>query len=570
MTRIKHNSKFYLVSKLPIFSQLSENEIQQIANACRLVEFERNEVLYRKQELDKNLYIILSGTALIYDEIEDEGNLKEEPIEVLRRGDILGLVAFLNKEPHSFFCRAISELRALKFEHSVLRKLIDKIPYLALQFSVFLSKRIRDLRTREVYHQANSVIGFVSFVEQESFQNILHQLHNEFQTNTTKVIKYFPKGLDFSGNQKNNSEYLSFTNFEELDFSISKLCRANDHIFIPISLEDLKSNPQLEKFFDIIYLITYEETIPQTIQDFIKNTEYPDLYKLFSFGANIKPEFLKNRIRILSKEIIGNRLGIAFGGGAALGLAQIGIIQVLEESNILIDTIAGTSIGAVIGGLWAAGVTGKQMEKICAEFDSAFKMIKLVDISIPKQGLLSGKNVLQFLETHLQDISFNELKIPFRAVACDITTRNEVVIQKGKVSEGIRASAAIPGVFAPIQTEDKILVDGGVVNPLPVNVLSAEGVKKIIAINSMPSSNTLMKSDLSQNPNFFDIMVNSLYSLQYRIAKYAANDADIYMNPILPKSAWYQFYRAKEFIELGRETMLSYLDDVKNLLKEND
>ncbi len=568
MTKIKHDAKFYLVSKLPFFANLSENEIQLIANSCRLVEFERNEVLYIKNEVDKNLYILLSGTALIYDEIEDEGILKEEPVEVLRRGDILGLVSFLNKEPRSFFCRAITELRAIKFEHNTLRKLIDKIPYLALQFSLFLSKRIRDLRTKEIYHQPNSVIGFISFLREEKFQDLLEQLYNNFKNNTKQKIKYFPKGLDISGTQK-NSECLSFADFNELDETINKLCRNYNHVLIPIKLEDLKANLQLEKYFDIIYIFTHEEETPSDFRDFFENAEYPDLYKLFSIGVNIKTEFLKNRIRILTKEIMGNRVGISFGGGAALGLAQIGIIQVLEESNILLDAISGTSIGAVIGGLWAAGISGKQMEEICSEFDSAFKMIKLVDISVPKQGILSGKNVLQFLETHLQDIAFNELKIPFRAVACDITTRTEIVIKTGKVSESIRASAAIPGVFAPIQVEDKILVDGGVVNPLPVSVLSAEGIKKIIAINSMPSSNTLMKSDLSQNPNFFDIMVNSLYSLQYRIAKYAANDADVYMNPILPKSSRYQFYRAKEFIELGRQTMLNYLDEVKNLLKEN-
>lgn len=568
MNKIKHDSKFYLVSKLPIFSNLSENEIQLITNSCRLVEFERNEVLYIKGEIDKNLYILLSGTALIYDELEDEGTAKEEPIEVLRRGDILGLVSFLNKEPHSFFCRAVSDLRALKFEHSTLKKLIDKVPYLSFQFSLFLSKRIRDLRTKEVYHQPNAVIGFISFLEEEKSRIILEGLNRELKENFRKKIQYFSKGIDVSGKQKSGTEYLSFTNFNELEETITQHCRKCEHLLIPITLEDLKSNLQLEKYFDIIYLLSSEDTIPPDVQGIIQNSDYPDLYKLFSIGVNIKPEFFENRIRILAKEILGNRIGIAFGGGAALGLAQIGIIQVLEESNIPIDIISGTSIGSVIGGLWAAGITGKQMEEICAEFDSAFKMIKLLDITIPKQGLLSGKNVLQFLENYLQDITFNELKIPFRAVACDILTRNEIIIKTGKVSEGIRASAAIPGVFAPIQTEDKILVDGGVVDPLPVSVLSSEGVKKIIAINSMPSSNMLMKSNLSQNPNFFDIMINSLYSLQYRIAKYATNDADIYMNPILPKSSWYEFYRAKEFIELGRETMQNYLPEVKNLISD--
>ncbi len=560
----QHHSKFYLVSKLPLFSDLSEKEIQMLANSCKLVEFEKNEILYKKGEVDSYLYILLSGTASIFDVYEEDGTTKEETIEVLRRGDILGLVSFLNSEPHSFFCKAITDLRTLRFEHKTLQTILKKIPSLAFQFSNFLSRRIRDLRTKEVFDYENKTIGIISFLSEQTTKLYLETILKHLKKISKREILFF-EGLS----KKKDSKLLNFLTYsceEELSETLANYCRECEHVIVLLKKEDFQQRELIEKNFDLIYVFTDTDTYSQEIEFILKETKYPRVYKVFSIGANIKSEFLENRLKIFARELHGNRLGLSLGGGAALGLAQIGIIQVLEEEGIEIDIISGTSIGSLIGGLWAAGISGKEMEEICNEFNSAYKILKLVDITIPTQGLLSGKNVIQFIEKYIQEIQFNELKIPFKAVACDITSRNEVVIHTGKVSEGIRASTAIPGIFAPIVGQrGEVLVDGGVVNPLPVNVISSEGVKKIIAVNSMPSSNMLMKSNLGQNPNFFNIMINSLYSLQYRIAKFAANEADIYLNPILPKSSWYEFHRAKEFIELGRDSISKVIDEIKNL-----
>jgi predicted acylesterase/phospholipase RssA/CRP-like cAMP-binding protein len=564
---VRHHSKFYLVNNLQIFSNLSEKEKQLISDSCKLVEFEKGEILYHKTEMDAFLYILLSGSAAIYDQYEDEGVIKEDTKEVLRRGDILGLVSFLNSEPHSFHCKAMTDLRALRFEHNSLHFILTKIPSLAFQFSNFLSRRIRDLRIKEVFDYENKTIGILSFLSQTRTEEFLDFLVKDLRSISTGKVELFDAICRPGMKLPEELNSILYHSEEDLSNILANYCKELDHILIKLKIEDLNNIALLERNLDQIFIFTEDETYPEEISQILKEVNNPKIYKTFALGSKIKKEFQENRLKILAREIHGTRLGIAFGGGAALGLAQIGIIQVLEEANITVDIISGTSIGSLVGGLWAAGLSGKDMEEICNEFDSAFKMFKLVDLAIPTQGLLSGKNVIQFLEKYLKEIAFNELKIPFRAVACDITNRNEIVLRTGKLSDGIRASTAIPGVFAPIPgKKGEILVDGGVVNPLPVSVISSEGVKKIIAINSMPSSNMLMKSSIGQNPNFFDIMVNSLYSLQYRIAKFAANDADVYMNPILPKSSWYEFYRAKEFIQLGRENAQKLLPEIKSLI----
>jgi predicted acylesterase/phospholipase RssA len=109
-------------------------------------------------------------------------------------------------------------------------------------------------------------------------------------------------------------------------------------------------------------------------------------------------------------------------------------------------------------------------------------------------------------------------------------------------------------------------VDGGIVNPLPVSSLAKEGISRIVAVNSMPSSRTSVKAN-DKNPSIIDIIVNSLYSLQYRIGKYSAQDADVYINPVLENSSWYEFYRGKEFMEYGELQTKEVIDDIKALFE---
>lgn len=233
--------------------------------------------------------------------------------------------------------------------------------------------------------------------------------------------------------------------------------------------------------------------------------------------------------------------------------------------------ISGTSIGAIIGAFWASGLGYKGILPLLGEIDSLFKMFKLVDLSFPGQGLLHGKHVRTLLEKYLGDLYFEDLPIKLRLISCDISTRQEIVLSEGKVLDAVMASISIPGVFVPQPQENgKTYVDGGIVNPLPVSALTQEGIQKIVAINSMPSSKDEMKTNKLLNLNVLDIIVNSLYSLQYRIGKYSAQEADVYLNPILPNSNWFEFWRSKEFIELGETVAKSSLQEIKQLFSEKN
>lgn len=185
----------------------------------------------------------------------------------------------------------------------------------------------------------------------------------------------------------------------------------------------------------------------------------------------------------MSNDISGQKIkiGLALGSGSARGLAHIGVIKALEEENIKVDFIAGTSIGAVIGAAYAGGDL-ERFEQFLYTVD--WKTIaSYCDFVFPRKGLLQGQKINQLLDAFLTHKTFEETKIPFVAVATDLVTGEEVILKTGDLIQGVRASISLPGVFQPVQYNGSYLVDGGLINPVPANVVKAMGADIVIAVD---------------------------------------------------------------------------------------
>lgn len=171
------------------------------------------------------------------------------------------------------------------------------------------------------------------------------------------------------------------------------------------------------------------------------------------------------------------RIGLTLGNGSARGLAHIGVLKALEEKNIKIDFIAGSSIGALIGAAYASGMSVERMEELALEID--LKKIAQLFISKPAfTGLINGKSIKNYILSHIGNPDFSQLKIPFVAAATDIDTGETVVLNKGSVVDAVRASISIPGIFAPVKMNNRLLIDGGVTLPLPIRLVKEMGVKR--------------------------------------------------------------------------------------------
>ena len=297
---------------------------------------------------------------------------------------------------------------------------------------------------------------------------------------------------------------------------------------------------------------------------------------------------------MVGKIVENKKVGLVLGSGSAKGLSHIGVLQFLEEADIKINYIAGSSIGAMIGGAYAAGISINEIADIAIKTDLA-SSVKYFLPTISKSGLISGIKVKEFLRNVVGDIDIEDLKIPFAATATDIFTGQEIDFNKGNLVEAIRASISVPIIFQPVIHNDQILVDGGLANPLPINVVCKMGADFIIAVNVMPSldktntgkrkeKNNLqnstftaeMKSAMHKKlealnidykwvkklltnkgkynvPGLKKVLNQSVYITQRKLARLTIElyRPDILIEPDIPFAGFFDFYKAKEIIDIG-------------------
>ena len=176
-----------------------------------------------------------------------------------------------------------------------------------------------------------------------------------------------------------------------------------------------------------------------------------------------------------------SKVGLALGSGSARGWAHIGVIRALADAGIEIKCVAGTSIGSLVGAAFALNKVDV-LEEFARQLDWK-QIVSFLDVTFPKSGLIDGKRITDFFRSHVQDVNIEEMSLRYCAVATDLVTGTEAVLNQGDLIEAIRASISIPGIFAPVKKDDGFLVDGGLVNPVPVSVARNMGADYVIAVN---------------------------------------------------------------------------------------
>ncbi len=277
---------------------------------------------------------------------------------------------------------------------------------------------------------------------------------------------------------------------------------------------------------------------------------------------------LSKSLEALARDIEGKKIGLALGGGSARGMAHIGVLYALEEYGIPIDMISGTSAGALIGSAYAAGVPLDIIKTSVLKWGSKLGLLRLADIQFFKAGLFGGDRVDKLFLDVVGDPDFSELKIPLSVVAMDLNTGEEVVFEKGNVRNAVRASFSIPGVFVPVKYRDRYLIDGSVVDPVPVKPLLDRGADITLAVSVTPPLETSEKPSFSRfsiMPKVLDAIMRSLQSLQYEITNIKAMPASILITPEVGNIAWAEFYKADRLIEAGRKAIEQVLPEIQKL-----
>ncbi|KPQ11948.1 MAG: NTE family protein [Saliniramus fredricksonii] len=311
----------------------------------------------------------------------------------------------------------------------------------------------------------------------------------------------------------------------------------------------------------------------------------------------------------------GLKIGIALGGGAARGWSHIGVLRVLAEEGIVPDMVAGTSIGAVVGGCLAAGKLD-DLEEFARSLTRA-RVLGLLDFSLGASGLIAGEKLRQLLQEDLGGLRIEELPMRFGAIATEITTGHEIWLTRGRLLRAVQASYALPGIINPVRIGNRLLVDGTLVNPVPVSAARALGADVVLCVNlngDLKLRGTTIQSiedayddteaetpeaeeengrpgflgpmlDMADNvadslrgrdparrvaPGMAKVMLDAFNITQDRIsrARLAGDPPDLMISPKLAKIGLFDFHRADEIIALGAQATRRAMPDIRELLAE--
>lgn len=296
------------------------------------------------------------------------------------------------------------------------------------------------------------------------------------------------------------------------------------------------------------------------------------------------------------------RIGLALGGGAARGWAHIGVLNVLQEAGIMPDVIAGTSIGAIAGGSFAAGKLG-ELTKFATSI-SRRRMFSLLDLTLLSSGLISGDKIERQLRKGLGDVKIQSLPIRTVFLATELQTGHEIWLRRGDLVDSMRASYALPGVFKPVSINGRALVDGALVNPVPVSVCRAYGARLVIAVNLSPETTPhggvvpdlpdFEREDSTQTSSFGwkdianparaalrhqfgtgdkgpqgipAVMMQAFTIIQDRMtrSRLAGDPPDVMISPHIGDIGLFDFHEAQNAIEAGREAAKRALSDIKTV-----
>lgn len=298
-------------------------------------------------------------------------------------------------------------------------------------------------------------------------------------------------------------------------------------------------------------------------------------------------------------------LGLALGGGAAKGWAHIGVLHALRDAGIHPDIVTGTSIGAVVGGCYLADRLDK-LEEFARSLTRG-RMIGLLDVNFSGKSLINGARLTRLLKRYLDDIAIEDLDRPFMAVGTELSTGHEIWLRKGHLVTAMQASYALPGIFNPINVNGRYLVDGALVNPIPVSLARAMGARVVIAVNL--NSDTFGRGTIvphahehderivphpendrinrpgggafgnikqmifgadDQSPGISSVMFDAYTIIQDRISRsrLAGDPPDIMINPRVNRISMFDFQKAEEAIEAGYQATRKAVSELQELSED--
>jgi NTE family protein len=253
------------------------------------------------------------------------------------------------------------------------------------------------------------------------------------------------------------------------------------------------------------------------------------------------------------------KIGLALSGGAARGFAHLGVVKVLQENNIPIDIIAGTSAGSLVGGGIASGMSVEELLKLSEKLS----WLKIGKLSLSMFGLQNNEPLAEFVRKNYPIKNIEDLLIPFAAIAADLDTGEAVVFDKGELAFAVRASSNIPVIYTPIKHGEQRLVDGGIAEIVPCETIRKMGAEFVIAVDVNASVPKLIEKP----NNAVSVFLQTAFLAVRGLTKPNLLHADVVIQPNLSNYRFDEIGKAKEMMKIGEEAALEKLDEIKAMIK---
>ena len=531
--------------RIPFFAELPNDVLDAIQRRLRVERHRRGSILFREGDWGDTLYLVQSGQLKVYSDATGD----ERIFAYIGPGGFAGELALLLEQPRSATVAATIDAQVALLSKADLDDLLRDYPAIALHLGRELGRRLVQTTRTPIRREEINLVAVEgpalalasSLLTQAGGRIALFNLASPIPAERWHGVTIIdpPPGMDVEGLSQTLGELLGF--FER--------------VVVALPYGGGEFHEKIVELADGVAVIGSGKA-PAWAQGARR------------YWSLINEQHEVDRLaRYVGRRVIG----LALSSGGAKGIAHVGVLKALIGADVPIDMLAGSSAGSLFGAMYCAG---KSIDEIVAFAKELRRIIQLRgglwDFVFPPviYGLIHGRKTARFIDKALGGKTFDDLRIPLYVVAADITVGEQVVFNWGSVAEAVRASIGIPGVFAPWPWNGRYLVDGGVVNPVPISVLQERGADRIItsSVVRTPEERGILPPDV-RRPNFIELMTSMMGAMEGEILKMRLSEVDVFIHPEVHNYDALDYDKAEELIEIGEYAAREKLPAIMDMLR---
>ena len=616
-----------LIANITPFNKLKDEEVDDFLNICEVKTYKHGEIIYKDQDPPDYFYFLLKGRIIILGsdsgekseiEIIKRGTafgiislFNDEPHSVTTKPIEESLVVRVEKDKFKNFLifhpvlsaefyRILSQrIRARLGRKKIFQckrvavfgtPLSGKTTYalnLALKLKAETRKNVifvefiaqEDKKPMSFYGQEEKMLNLNDYREEDFSGYLMHKNLKElpemsidcltvkmnYSTNFASLINFLSENYhfiiyDIPASFKNEKFYELLSPADYFHYLILPV--RENAATASLLIEELKAKNSINIEKIKVILSDFSGQVRLSSQE-IKERIGHNIYATLTSMENDDYDKTLRRISRQTGELL---VGLALGSGGAYGFSHIGVLKILEENNIPVDIICGSSIGAVIAALWALGYDAKRIEGLTSDFGKKLKLFSFRGFVFPFKGFWTAKYLESVLKKLFKEKTFYDLKHSLKIVVFDFASKGAKVLEQGYLYKAVAASCAVPGVFEPIKFKDDMLLDGGILNPLPTKVLLNYGANKIIAVNIIPSQEEMLSEYKKRSKlHIFDFIFGTIETMQRQFIEEAVLVADVIIHPNFANLHWLEFGKVEDFVKRGESATLDKLPEINKL-----